>query len=164
MVTFVSDVNSGTGVNEAEIDLSVIDIGNNTPVAGQLVNLTTGPSAPLSDTTDGAGDIIFPALTANPTSGADRLLQPVDDAPRAATRCSRTTTSRRRRPRPTRTSSWRRRRPSRRRSAIYKGSTITVILQNQSTGSTYTGNATVTLSTTLRGTPTSQNFAYPAGR
>ena len=58
-----------SGVNDAEIDVNVLDIGNNTPISGQLVNLTTGPSAPLSDTSDAAGDLVFPALSANPTSG-----------------------------------------------------------------------------------------------
>ena len=69
MVTYVADVKGGTGVNEVEIDVNVLDIGNNTPIANQDVNLTTGPSAPLSDTTDAGGNIVFPALTANPTSG-----------------------------------------------------------------------------------------------
>ena len=148
VVTYVSDTNGGTGVNEAEIDLNVLDIGNNTPLAGQLVNLTTGPSAPLSDTTDAGGDITFPALTANPTSGPTAfynlsmtplsgytLLKDDDIAltPSSANAHMQLAPSQ------TFNSTLR----------VYKGSTITVNLVNQATSATYTGNATVTLSTTL---------------
>ena len=59
------------GVNNAIINVTVSDMGltTNNALAGALVNLTTGPSAPLSDTTDSTGLVTFPGLTANPTSG-----------------------------------------------------------------------------------------------
>ncbi len=162
MVTYVSNTNAGTGVAESEIDLNVLDIGSNTPLAGQLVNLTTGPSAPLSDTTDSAGNIVFPALTANPTSGptayynlsmtplSGYTLLKDDDIAKTPTAANAHIQLA-----PSQTF------PTTLR--VYKGSTISVVLQDQSTSSTYTGNATVTLSTTLRGTPTSQNYSYSGG-
>ena len=162
MVTFVSDANSSTGINDTEIDLSVLDLGTNSPVSGQDVNLTTGPSAPLTDTTDAAGSIIFPALTANPTSGATAyynlgltplagytLLKDDDIAqtPSSSTAHVQLAPSQ----------IW----PTSLR--VYKGSTVTVVLQNQATGTTYTGNATVTLSTTLRGAAASKTLSYSGG-
>ena len=162
MVTYVSDTNGGSGVNDAEIDLSVLDIGNNTPISGQVVNLTTGPSAPLSDTTDPAGAIIFPALTANPTSGPTAfynlsmtppggytLLKDDDIVQTPASANAHVQLA------PSQVF------PTTLR--VYKGSTIDVVLQNASTGTTYSGNATVTLSTTLRGSPASQALSYPGG-
>jgi hypothetical protein len=159
VVTYVSQTNGGTGVNEAEIDLQVVDIGNNTPISGQLVNLTSGPSSPLSDTTDSGGNIIFPALTANPTSGATAyynlgltppsgytLLKDDDIAQTPASSNAHVQLA----PSQTFSSTMR----------VYKGSTITVALVDQSTGAAFTGNATVTLSTTLRGSAASQTLSY----
>src|SRR5262249_58048218 len=50
--------------------VQVLDTGSNSPVSGITVNLQTGPSAPRSDVTDSTGSVVFPALTANPTSGS----------------------------------------------------------------------------------------------
>lgn len=54
----------------ALVRVDVVDYGNNSPLPGALVNLTTGPSAPRSDTTAVNGRVTFPALTPNPASGA----------------------------------------------------------------------------------------------
>ena len=43
---------------------------------------------------------------------------------------------------------------------VYKGSTINVQLKKASNGADYAGTATVTLSTTLRGTATNQSYSY----
>jgi hypothetical protein len=56
-------------INQAIINVQIVDLGNNTPVPGVTVSLGTGPSAPRSDTTDEAGSVTFAALTPNPTSG-----------------------------------------------------------------------------------------------
>jgi len=159
VVTYVANTNGATGVNEAEIDLQVLDIGNNTPISGQVVNLTSGPSSPLSDTTDSGGNIVFPALTANPTSGPTAyynlgltpptgytLLKDDDIAQTPGSSNAHVQLA----PSQTFSSTLR----------VYQGSTITVALQDQSTGTAYTGNATVTLATTLRGTATTQNLSY----
>jgi hypothetical protein len=58
------------GINQVAISVQVIDIGNNTPLANVPIALQTGPSAPLSDTTDSTGSVTFAGLTANPTSGS----------------------------------------------------------------------------------------------
>jgi Tfp pilus assembly protein PilV len=57
------------GLSKALAQVQVIDMGTNQPLANVPVSLTTGPSAPLSDVTDNSGTVIFPALTANPASG-----------------------------------------------------------------------------------------------
>jgi hypothetical protein len=166
MVTYVSDTGLATGVSDAEIDLTVNDIGNNTPVQNQDVLLKNGPSSVaatggmLKDTTDPSGEIIFPALIANPTSGPtafyDLAMTPpsgytllkdddITQTPNSANAHVQlapsqvfTTTLR-----------------------VYKGSTINVVLQNASTGLNYNGAAQVTLATTLRGSAASQTFTYP---
>jgi type II secretory pathway pseudopilin PulG len=58
------------GINQAIIDAQVVDMGNNTAVQDATVSLSTGPSAPRSDTTDVTGRVEFPDLTANPTGGS----------------------------------------------------------------------------------------------
>jgi prepilin-type N-terminal cleavage/methylation domain-containing protein len=60
------------GLNNAVINVTVQDMGliTNNFLSGVLIGLGTGPSAPLSDTTDSAGLVTFPQLTANPSSGA----------------------------------------------------------------------------------------------
>ncbi len=59
------------GINNARINVKVQDMGlsTNNLVAGALVSLATGPSAPLSNTTDSNGLVTFAGLTANPVSG-----------------------------------------------------------------------------------------------
>ena len=60
------------GSSKALAQVQVIDMGSNQPVPNVPVSVSTGPSAPLSDTTDNSGTAIFPALTANPGSGAQQ--------------------------------------------------------------------------------------------
>jgi prepilin-type N-terminal cleavage/methylation domain-containing protein len=165
MVTYVADVNGGTGVADAEIDLQVLDIGSNTPLAGQDVNLTTGPTAvaaggSMTDTTDSGGNIIFPALLANPVSGPTAyydlkmpsplsgytLLKDDDVAQTPASANAHIQLA------PSQIF------PSTLR--VYQGSNITVNLQKATNGAIYSGNATVTMSTTLRGTATNQSYPY----
>jgi hypothetical protein len=59
--------NSTQGV----ISLTVLDTGGGggIPVANVPIELTSGPSSPLNDTTNSTGNVIFPGLTFNPTSG-----------------------------------------------------------------------------------------------
>jgi type II secretory pathway pseudopilin PulG len=57
------------GVNQAVIDVQVVDYALNQPVENASVGLATGPSAPRSDVTDSAGEVTFAALTPNPLSG-----------------------------------------------------------------------------------------------
>ena len=138
------------GINLAIINAQVMDMGNNTPLTGVQVGLATGPSAPRSDTTDATGTVTFPALTANPTSGAqayyDLNVTPPsgytvlkdDLSPAAAAHVQLS---------PGQTFSTVIR--------VYQGCTINVQLLNQD-GSTYTGNANVTVSSTRGG----QTFSY----
>jgi Tfp pilus assembly protein PilV len=58
------------GINNAIINVTVVDYALNTPVENANVNLATGPSAPRNDLTDSTGKVTFAALTPNPTSGA----------------------------------------------------------------------------------------------
>ena len=131
---------------------------------GQDVTLTTGPSAtptPLTDTTDGAGEIVFPALTANPTSGATAFYNLTMTPPSGYTLLKDDDIALT----PASTNAHIQLAPSQifpSQLRIYKGSTINVVLQNASNGTTYSGNATVALSTTLRGSATSQNYSYPS--
>jgi Tfp pilus assembly protein PilV len=57
------------GINNALINVQVLDSVLNTPIPDADVDLATGPSAPRSDVTDAAGNVTFAALTANPVSG-----------------------------------------------------------------------------------------------
>lgn len=59
------------GLNNAIINVKVQDMGlaQNDLVQGALVNLDSGPSSPLSDTSDANGLVTFPQLTPNPVSG-----------------------------------------------------------------------------------------------
>jgi type II secretory pathway pseudopilin PulG len=61
------------GLNNATINVKVQDMGlaENDLVQGALVRLDTGPSSPLTDTSDANGLVTFPQLTPNPTSGPD---------------------------------------------------------------------------------------------
>jgi hypothetical protein len=54
----------------ATIQATVVDYGSSKVVPNVQVNLSTGPSAPRSDTTDSAGTVSFSGLTPNPTSGS----------------------------------------------------------------------------------------------
>jgi hypothetical protein len=48
------------GFNRTVVDMDAV----RTPLSGATVNLTVGPSAPRSDTSDSSGTVLFPALTA----------------------------------------------------------------------------------------------------
>jgi prepilin-type N-terminal cleavage/methylation domain-containing protein len=54
---------------DALVDAKVTDYANQAPLAGVTVTLGTGPDAPISDTTDANGKVIFAALTPNPATG-----------------------------------------------------------------------------------------------
>jgi Tfp pilus assembly protein PilV len=82
------------GINQVIINAQVVDVGTNEPIPDATVTLSTGPSAPRSDTTDVSGTATFPALTANPTEGPDAhydlsvsapgyLTLPEDESPKA---------------------------------------------------------------------------------
>jgi prepilin-type N-terminal cleavage/methylation domain-containing protein len=54
------------GSEFVDIRRNVVDMATGTPaLSGVTLNLATGPSAPRSDTTNSAGSVIFPELTAN---------------------------------------------------------------------------------------------------
>jgi len=165
LVTFVADINGGTGVADAEIDVSVVDLGDSTPIANQDVTLTTGPSAAAAygsqmvDTTDAAGDIVFPALIPNPTSGAQDHYKLSMTPPSGYTLLKDDDVALT----PLSANAWIQLAPSQifpSTLRVYKGSTITFDLKKATNGAAYSGAATVTLSTTLRGTPTNQSFTY----
>jgi len=149
-VTYVSNPASNPlgGINNATVNVKVVDYGNATPVQGATVALTsTNPSANLSDTTDSLGNTSFPALAPNPSSSyyydvavskAGYVTLKDDLSPAAVAHHSLA-------PSETFNTTIR----------IYQPATINVVLHNAD-GSTYTGNATVTV-TSSRG---SQNFSY----
>jgi hypothetical protein len=138
-VTYISPSQKATYGNPIA-SVQVLDTGSNSAVSGITVNLQTGPSAPRSDVTDSTGSVIFPALTANPTSGSTAYYDLVlgglgsytaladDLTPASAAHVQLS---------PGQTWSTVLR--------VYKPATIYVVLKN-SDGSTFTGNATVTLS------------------
>ena len=54
----------------ATLNVTVIDIGSQQSYVGATVNLTNGPSANRSDTSDSSGSVSFGALDPNPTTGS----------------------------------------------------------------------------------------------
>jgi type II secretory pathway pseudopilin PulG len=136
------------GINNAIINVNVVDYGDNTPVSGALVNLTGGPAgfSARSDTTDSAGLVTFAALTPNGTSdyydiavsksGYVTLKDDLSPAAVAHTQVA-----------PSQTFNTAIR--------VYRPATINVILHNFD-GSSYTGTGTVTVSSS-RG---SETFDY----
>jgi type II secretory pathway pseudopilin PulG len=54
------------GINNAIVNVTVSDMGLNQPADNATVNLTLGPSAPLSDITGATGLVTFPSLTPSP--------------------------------------------------------------------------------------------------
>ena len=68
------------GISQVALGVIVTDVGDNQPVPDVPIALTTGPSAPRSDTTDTNGGVLFAGMTANPTSGPTHVLQRRPDA------------------------------------------------------------------------------------
>jgi type II secretory pathway pseudopilin PulG len=154
-VTYVAPPGSSPygGVNATIIKTTVVDYVLNTPVANASVSLATGPSAPRGDVTDSSGNVIFPALTANPTSGAQAYYDisttvpgyttlKDDLSPAAAAHAQLA-------PGQTFNTVLR----------VYKPATINVLVNTAAGGGPYTGTATVTI-----GSPrTTQSFTVTGG-
>jgi len=150
--TFVAPPGGGAyaGQSEGIVLAQVIDAVQNTPLVGANVLLSNGPSPARNDTSDTTGSVVFPSLT--PTTGPQPFYSLTVTAPGYATLREDT---------PPATSA---------QSAIvggqtfqtilrvYKPSTITILAKNAN-GSTYTGSATATVSSS-RG---SQSFAFTGG-
>jgi hypothetical protein len=137
----------------ATIQAKVVDYGSNTAVSGVTVSLATGPSAPASDTSDAGGNITFSGLDPNPTSGPTAYYDLSVTPPAGYVALSDTVS-----PQPpahvqlSPTQLW---------STvldIYKPVTIGVVLLNPD-GSTFTGNATVTVSSP-RPSPSGTTHAF----
>ena len=140
--------------SNAVIKVTVIDYGNNAPVANVPVALSTGPSAPESDIADAAGAVTFAGLAPNPTSGPQAsydlgvtppigyvtLYDTVSPSAPAHTQLVPGETW------PTTLD-------------VYRPATIYVQLQNFD-GTTYAGTATVAVGYTRKSTQYSQNFSY----
>jgi hypothetical protein len=156
-VTFVAPAarDPYSGINQAGIAATVIDMGDNTPLENVAVALGTGPSAPRSDTTDETGTVTFAGLTENPTSGTQQYADltvtapsgynvlPDDVSPAAAAHVNLA-------PGQTFNTALR----------VYKPSTITVNITNG--GSAYTGAVTLTV-TSQRGGQTFTNTYTATG-
>jgi type II secretory pathway pseudopilin PulG len=137
------------GINNAIVNVQVIDFALNTPVEGATVALATGPSAPRSDTTDNTGGVTFPALDYNPTTGptayydisaslSGYVMYGADQTPAAAAHVQLA-------PGQTFNTVLR----------VYKPASLVVALDNAD-GSTYAGTATVTVASVLG----AEDFAY----
>jgi type II secretory pathway pseudopilin PulG len=154
-VTYVAPPGSSPygGVNATIIKATVVDYALNTPIPNATVNLATGPSAPRGDVTDSAGSVVFPALTANPTSGAQAYYDisavapgyttlKDDVSPAAAAHAQLA-------PGQTFNTVLR----------VYRPATINVLVNTAAGGGPYTGTATVTI-----GSPrTTQSFTVTGG-
>jgi hypothetical protein len=70
-VTYVAPPGSAqySGMTNAIVRATVIDLALATPLVNAQVTLGTGPSATRNDLTDASGMAVFPALTPNPTTG-----------------------------------------------------------------------------------------------
>ncbi len=159
VVTYVSPPGRTAlgGLNNAIINVKVQDMGlaQNDLVQGALVQLGSGPSSPLSDTTDANGLVSFPQLVANPTSGPDAYYDITvsksgyvtyfEDEPPAATAHVQVAPSQTLGPQVVR---------------IYKPATINLAIQNSS-GGTYSGATTVKLTSERSGT--TQTFSVTGG-
>ncbi len=138
------------GINNAIINVQVVDVGNSQPYSGATVSLTNGPSPSRSDTSDTTGSVSFAALTPNPTSGPQAYYDlsvsapgyetiPADLPPGTAT--------------PPMTASHIQLAPSQTSATsvrIFKPATINVILQD-SGGAAYTGGATLKVMSSFTG-------------
>jgi prepilin-type N-terminal cleavage/methylation domain-containing protein len=148
VVTFVAPPGRAPfgGLSNAVLNVTVQEMGpSNQPLEGALVSLASGPSAPLSDSSDVSGLVTFAALTANPTSGPTAFydvtatksgfITYVDDRVPLAT-------------------AHRQLAPSQEDSTtirLYRPATIDVVLQD-SGGAPYTGPTTVKLTSQRTGT------------
>jgi prepilin-type N-terminal cleavage/methylation domain-containing protein len=70
-VTYVAPPGRGpyAGATDTIVRAQVVDYALSTPVPGATVSIANGPSGSRSDSADASGTVVFPALTANPTSG-----------------------------------------------------------------------------------------------
>jgi hypothetical protein len=132
------------GISQVALGVIVTDVGDNQPVPGVPVALTTGPSAPRSDTTDTNGGVLFAGMTANTTSGTTQYYNVVPTLPPGYVEMSGDVKQAHLGPGQITDLSIR----------VYQPATIYVHLTNG--GSDYTGNATVTV-TPKSGTP--QNYS-----
>ncbi len=153
-VTYVAPPARAT-YGQPVIIAQVVDYGDLTPVGDVTVSMGGGPSGTRTDTTDPTtGTVTFAALTANPTSGPQAYYNIVvtppngfealadDVSPAAAAHVQLA-------PGQTFNTALR----------IYRPAILTVVLEN-SDGSSYTGNATVKLSSDRK---PEQTFAVSGG-
>lgn len=140
--------------SNAVITARVVDYGNSTQVANVPVALSTGPSAPRNDTTDASGSVIFAGLTPNPTSGAQAYYDlSVTPPPGYVTLYDTVSPAQPAHVQLSPGQTW----PT--ALYVYRPATVYVQLQN-SDGTTFAGNATVTVGYTRNATPYSQSFPY----
>jgi Tfp pilus assembly protein PilV len=139
------------GINNAIVNVNVQDMGLNQPSSGATVNLTGGPSAPLSDVTGTTGLVTFPALTPSPPTYSIAVTKSggyvtlADDQPGTAPATADLA--------PTQTFDTTIR--------IFKPASIHVVLR--SGGSPYTGAATVKILSSFRSTTTTVPFVPADG-
>jgi hypothetical protein len=154
-VTYVAPPGSSPygGVNATIIKATVVDYALNTPIANASVNLATGPSAPRGDVTDSSGNAIFPALTANPTTGAQAFYDISASAPGYQTLKDDLSPA---------AAAHAQLAPGQTFNTVirvYRPATINVLVNTAVGGGPYTGAATVTI-----GSPrTTQSFAVTGG-
>jgi hypothetical protein len=149
------------GINNAIINVQVVDLGNSQPFTGATVNLANGPSTNRSDVTDSSGAVSFAALTPNPTSGAqsyyDLTVSATGYQTLAADVPSGSAT-------PPATASHIQLAPSQTSSTsirIFKAATINVDLKD-SGGAAYTGGATLKVLSSFTGA--TSTITVPAGQ
>ncbi|HST14374.1 MAG TPA: hypothetical protein VLJ44_05930 [Gaiellaceae bacterium] len=125
--------------NTATIDAQVVDEGTNAAIPNVTVNLATGPSAPRSAVSDAGGDVEFAGLTPNPTTGPQAYYDLSTFVPAGYVADTVNSSGTHVQLAPTQTQS----------SVlfVYQPATLVVNLQNTS-GGTYTGAATVIVSST----------------
>jgi prepilin-type N-terminal cleavage/methylation domain-containing protein len=151
--TFVAPPGGGAyaGQNEGIVLAQVIDYVLNTPLVGANVQITGGPSPTRNDTSDASGSVVFPSLTPTTVSqpaygltvGATGYQTLREDSPPSNTAQSAIVGGQ----------------TFQTVLRVYKPSTITIVAKNAN-GTSYTGAATATVSST-RG---SQSFALNGGQ
>jgi prepilin-type N-terminal cleavage/methylation domain-containing protein len=150
--TYIAPPGGGAyaGQNEAIVLAQVIDAVLNTPLVGASVTLSGGPSPARNDTADSAGNVVFPSLL--PTTGAQPYYALTVSMPGYSTLREDTP------PANTAQSAVVGGQTFQTVLRVYKPSTITILAQNAN-GSSYTGSATATISSS-RG---SQSFSFSGG-